>query len=679
MYKLLAGILFILCIIILTIIFIRMRHTHKHVVKFNKFIESYLQAVYPQSNIDNLTNSDIENLYNSLKWYYLPLPSSIEERRRGPPKGPYFDTETQWFMADGADCGDQSEPGEFTCSVFGGSCKTWEFGNGYDGGRPYQYIAFIEPYNNRDGTPNYSYIECVAFVCEELGRMLLSSNCDKTAPTWQTFLNDPNAGKSKDWAKIEHYCSSKTDCDNNSPGCKISSDSMTDICCWDYQTDKPDNSVCPWPSTCLATKDNGKVWNNYCGVPCGYTGCDVTKNCYWSVEDQKWSDWLKKQSYNKEIIDKLQFSHPKNSTPISPRHDINLSKTMFYWCKGYGKFLNMGKTGVYFNYFHFLLTCPKYAVNKDENGNPIPIRWSFPQILQTATMDGGNSELAQQYDDLMNGRYYDGREYLEGFVTTLRGKQYEGYGENVLQITGAKLLFDTENVNGMYNPADDDNLKEVDRLTVTKYYPPHDKIPNPQYRKTIQFTPYEACYLLQGMHIYGATANSTQFPFVTMSGRYPSSYGTGVYPFGVHFAGSNLGHCVYQLTKLCGWNSSQFTQMPTGAGGRKYCNYPEYDYEIVYIHDKDWVCKSGFKLLDPTKDLNNYILYGFVKGSNNPDKDTKKYNITQFTPDKFKLTERNVPDDWLGPHPNATQYKLPSQPVKDTTKCPYEDEVYNKN
>ena len=176
-------------------------------------------------------------------------------------------------------------------------------------------------------------------------------------------------------------------------------------------------------------------------------------------------------------------------------------------------------------------------------------------------------------------------------------------------------------------------------------------------------------------HIYGATANSSDPSrrFVTMSGgkHKPWVYGAGVYPFGCHFSGSNLGHCIYQLTKIAGWNSTQFTQMPTGAGGKKYCNYPEYDYEIVYISDKDTVCNTEMKMIDPTVDFANYNdLWFCLMVQEFP-------TLKKFNAQKMRLSERNVPDGWNKPLPNSIFYNQPLKFIPDTSICPYEDEVYN--
>jgi hypothetical protein len=692
----------------------------------HRLVMSYLKALYPQSGYDGveaLTSAEVLQLYDSLDWYYLPLVRDIDKSRRGPVKGPYADASTQWFMADGADCGDSSSPGSFTCSVSGETCTTWEWdGDGKKrGGRPYQYVCMIEPYGRRGGSPSNAYIECVAFVCESLGRMLLTAgpdkkSCSKTAPDWQTYLANANAGKVKDWpTNVQPVKGSFTAGPALVPGRDALAPpfgpvDLSEVSC---PMAGPREGFAPFGggsfgpdlgpiggSTVRENMDDGPQTN-----PCGYSGCDITKRlgsggCDWFVSDNQewspWRDWLKAKEQPtvpelaEFIVEDLQNCEPSTGPagdarppPAPPRPDIPMQKTMFYWCKGYGRFLNMGRTGVYFQYFHYLLTAPKYAAKTDNNGNLIPIRWSFPQLLK-ATMEGGYSELGGQLEDLMSGKYTDNRQYLQGYVTTLRGKEYEGYisspgdGGGAIPVAN-QMPFNTENTGGLINPLDDDNLVEVDNLTVTKYYDPDAKIKNPQYGQKIAYSPYNAVYLLQGMHIYGATANATNAAYVSKKGRQPEpgSWGAGVYPFGVHFAGANLGHCVYQLTALCGWDSTQFTQMPTGAGGKKYCNSPEYDYEIVFIGDKQDACLYDFKMLDPVQDWKNYLKYGFVQGTGDKDEDKRLFYTAPLDATKMRLTERNVPDDWVGPFPNAAAYDQPKEFIPDTSRCPYDDGVMN--
>jgi hypothetical protein len=677
--KTVYKILFVAVIIaIAVIVYVLSYHSGNKIPKQtaeSAIVLSYLSALYPTSDLKSLKPDQVLDLYDSLDWYYLPLVRAPHENRRGPLNGPYDFAETQWFMADGADCGDYSStPGNFTCSVFGGACDSWEFGKSGDGGRPYQQICFIRPYGRRQGTPNNCYIECVAFVCESLGRMLLNAGngCGTVAPTWQQFLSgdttlgaekcDCQQGEACQQVSGKNVCcpQNAASCDGVTPGCKIQSfGNMSDTCCWDFSKNQSDPSVCEWPNVCLAKQVGDRVYDNYCGIPNGFISCDVTSNCQWKNGDNTWLENVAQSDNYWKMVDGLKSCKPvlDNGTAPIPRLLRSASKTMFYWCKGYGKFLNMGKTGVYFSYFHFLLTCPKV----DTQGRPM--RWSYPQIIQVATdPENGNGQLLHQLQDLMSGKLKDRRKYLQGYVTTLRGDEYTPK-EGIMVNNKMQYAGQNQNVNGMFNPLDDDNLRNVDKYTVTKYYNPRQKIRNPQYNKTIKFTGLQSVYLQQGMHIYGATGTSTEKPMLTLQARYQ-----GTWPFGVFFAGSNLGGSVYQMVEALGWNSIQLTQMPTGAGGKKYCNYPEYDYEIVYIASKKDVCGGDMKMVDITGDLQTYQKYGYVHAN--------KVNAENFDANVMKLTERNVPDNWKGALPNAMHYKQPPKFIKDTTQCPYEDSVY---
>ena len=125
---------------------------------------------------------------------------------------------------------------------------------------------------------------------------------------------------------------------------------------------------------------------------------------------------------------------------------------------------------------------------------------------------------------------------------------------------------------------------------------------------------------------------------------------------------------------MLGWNSAQFTQMPTGAGGGKYCNYPEYDFEIVYISDKKTVCSTDMVMLDPISDFDNYVNYGYISGT------ADNLNVSGLDASVMKLSERNVPSSWTGLFPNSIAYGNPEdyKYYTDISKCPYTDQVYDK-
>lgn len=689
----------------------------------------YLAAVFPAANTPaglwTLTSAQLRQLYSSLSWYYLPLAGPIApERRNGgadwagwyPIAGPWASAETQFFVGDGSDCGVAAPPGEFSCSIYNPDCETWEFGGpGVEapkapggwapGGRPYQAITFIRPYGCRGGNPNNSWIECVAYVCEALGRQLLNAGapgqrgCAADAPTWPEFLGNPQAGAKANWPR---------------EGFSGRREAFGDPPCMTPQG-RPIPKACAWPEVCQAVYEKGEVYGNYCSAPCGWEGCDVARpyaqgGCDWFVGGVPWLTWLRRRPRPETeaggwaFVDQLLTARPAvgadpfvaapgAATPVAgaapagmpkPRHDGSVSKTMFYWIPGYGKWLNMGKTGVYSCYQHFLLTAPKeggrrynYRTRSWDKG--VPVRMSYPQVM-AMTMSAGERSWGWQLIDLMSARNADPRPRLEGYVTTLRDSYKAGFeGQGGVPVPN-RQPFDV--MNPLLNPGDDPTLREVDRLTITKYYDPGLKTPNPQSGRPLAFTPYEAVMLQAGMHIYGATTTGTAsdkrlvvMPSIFFDGdgqgeegQRVGTYGAGNWPFGVFQTGAQVGHCVYALTEMLGWDSTQFTQMPA-ASGMPNCTYPEVDYEIVHLGDKR-LCASEFKLLDPVQDWDNYTRYGFVAGSGDAAKDARCLKVEPFSAKKMSLTERNVPDAWKGPRPNAVRYAAAGG--ADTTRCPYD-------
>lgn len=724
-----------------------------------KLFVSYFNAVFPQTGADYLnalTDADLQQMWNSLGWYYLPLVQQIPSSRRAPLTNNSPSSWTQYFAADGADdgvYGDPSdpEPGSFFCSVFGGSIGTprSEF-TCY--GQPYQAIQMIQMTGRRNGFPNNAYIEPVAFACESLGKSLLTAPaCNEDAPALtcpdgsspipkcgatasrpatalvlrggassvpnayagsaagaypgQGFNFNPNQtrGSYGTWnAEAKSLWRPKPTKVGASGDCSPSSctscctytnpafNSPSTICCYD------DPSCCTWPTVCMASKSpsSGQIYDNYCGAPCTWQ-CDTsTGSCDWFIisktspgDSLEWLDWLKVQDRGSTTwVDTLLYECQPcvevggkcqkgtggaggNEFPDSWNR-AQFESTMFYWLPGYGKFMNFGKTGVYFQYIHFLMTCPKYSYDGKQY-----MRWSFPQILQTEVLNQGNSELKQQLEDLTSGELTDEREYLEGYVITLTGSSYEGAGGTTVE-NDMKWSGNVGNTNGMVNPKDDPFLLYLDETTVTKYYSAADKVKNPQYKEKIEYSPDEAVALVAGAFIYGATGAQT---FGYFEDEMPSNYSTGfgTWPFGTFFPGPNLGGCAYNTCYRLGWDSVQLTMMPTGMGTEKYCNYGAYDFELVFIGSKEWVCKYGMKMLDPTQDWDNYTKYGFVQGSGDTVTDEAALNLVPLDASKMQLTERNVPCCWGNrPMPNATHYDQPDPPIKDTSNCPYKDDVY---
>jgi len=617
------------------------RRDRKHSQE-GELLASYFGAVYPNapaSAWSAMSDDQLRSFYDGLYWYYLPLVRALGSDKRGPLAGPYADAWTQAFLADGTDCGQQAGD-DFFCSVYTSSCVDGSEFTSY--GQPYQAIQFLKPYGRRDGFPSDAYAEVVAFACESLGKYLLTApDCTGDLPTVS--------------------CAADGSVTREVPATRA------------FHEDLPSMTSAPTkPTSATATSTPTST------VACGYD-CGAGAACGWQYSDGRgWMRWLFAQGrgQGQAWVDSLLYDvHPEYDGAQAPARPAlpSFNSTMFYWQPGYGKFLDMGRTGIYFQEIHFLLTCPKHAPDGT------PLRWTFPQIVQAATLgDVPEAVLKDQLEYMTNGEHTDEREYLEGYVTTLRGSSYEGQGgeevPNRMRYAGR-----CENVGGLVNPMDDDFLLFVARTTVTKYYDPDDRTANPQYGKTMQYRPAEAVALVAGAHIYGATGADVYGPPV--DGTLPTTYDRESFPHGTFFSGVNLDQCVFETVYRLGWDSVQMTMMPTALGKTVYCRYPSYDYELVYVGaskgnpSRSAICKDGFKLVDVTADWKNFSQDGYVDAR----KGDAALKTSAFDASRMALTERNVPTDCVtgdaSAMPNAQHYEQPDTYIADTSNCPYRDGI----
>lgn len=722
-------------------------------------ILQYLKVLYPQSAnfLNDVSDNNLISFYNGLHWYYLPLPAPIDMTRGLPLTSYDQNSETIYYMADGFDCGQYSSDsssnsnGDFVCQVFS-SCNQAEFDS--TKALPYQCISFIKPYARREGFPSYSYVEAVDFPCETIGKMLENApGCSSTSPSIPCNGNNRKSIRKKDISSSDNiiiinnrikpsrlpnktdpvgkntctcseYQGDPTDC-LCPDGCIYTDpdSGMTDTCCWDWDSNAPDQSVCTWPNMCSAYLSGSTVYNNYCNIPSWFEDfptpdSDTTTNPTgdFVVGQERWMDWLNGTAEGNEywVTDMIkgygtttQPAKPSlldsggTPTGVVPNPEFESSnKVMFYpRTRGYGKFINHGKTAIYYNYQHFFLTCPKTTPKGDT------VRWFYPYILQVNQSNGGNTRFQEQLEALSNGTLTDKRYYLEGYVTTLKGAEYEGYkttpgdggGSDVIVLANTFEWGNCiENTNGLINPLDDDFLRFVDQKTICKYYPPSSQVLNPQYGETIKFTPQDSVALQAGSWIHGdggADIFNRYFNeddkqvYVLKDGYFDSSITTygqewpiGTWPFGVYFGGANLGGPAYDVAEALGLDSLQLTQMPTGLGRPSYCVYPGYDEESVLFMTHSEACKQGFVLLNPFADA-NYVNYGFVWGSGDTDKDTETYSIIPIDATKMPLTVRNTPQCWQDEHngllnSNALYYEAdPDATVDLYGTCPYKDAV----
>ena len=170
---------------------------------------TYFNTLHPQSSTSDLsalTDSELSSVWNMMCWYYLPLANEIPSNKFGPLYTLDENNWTQYYPADGTDCGSFETSGKeqvFRCSVFG-SCDQAEFNS--KGAEPYQCMMFIQPWARRQGAPNYAYLESVAFVCELLGIQLMNApSCGELPPS----IDCPSKQKIREHFTSYKLCSPK--------------------------------------------------------------------------------------------------------------------------------------------------------------------------------------------------------------------------------------------------------------------------------------------------------------------------------------------------------------------------------------------------------------------------------------------------------------------------------------
>jgi hypothetical protein len=702
------------------------------------------------------------------------------------------------------------------------------------GSADYQFITVIQPYGRKQGCPNYAYMEQVAYVCEGTGRQLLTAPknikpnieysewvgafgrnmfCDIKCPI---DASGGTAAMISQWTQCIDSAQQWKDSNGIFPiteGFETFGKGSCKTCKHEYTTDT-DIDTDPRGLLFGGTKPKNNESNipgNLKGSSLGPSGCTFLSG--WNVFNATGPNgkgmWTPDASATsnihnyinghaiypvggKEIPAKVGIgavydlancsAHP-NYTDKSVKGVTSnncADKTMFYWEAGYGKFLSMGKTGIYQNYIHFFLTVPNtpQKMVSSTGSETIFLRSSVPEML---SMGVGASAL-QSLEALWGKQSYmkDKRQFLSGFCTTFQkgsqlGKKYgllpgirtksgktiqyvydfnakpDDWNNKVVVITGRMYWAKTwgphcdplnhgkimkggnntwygesalfgeppgvENTNGLTNPQEgiqdwmtnylqlmkngnssaymqvpdnfigDPNLCAIASQCIQCYYPPNLEIENPHYNQGVGMEPDDALILWQAMYIYGDTGGDG-YGYET-GPAVCRQLGAGKcesFPYGSYYFSASIGSCIYAITAGLGWNSTQFACMSTGGGNSKFCTYPGYDYEIVYIGNRNAMVSNAdpyysFKLMDITGGgqksyLDFYTNYGFVQGSTANGEsnaiedmktrytaDEKLYGMVPFDACKMPLNEINVdPSVWGSGlyRPNSMFYNKPA-------------------
>ena len=592
--------------------------------------------------------------------------------------------------------------------------------------KKFQMVNLIDPYARKQGCPNFGYMEGVAYVMEGLGKMLLNApDCSQgMTPTAIAALSrtawcpqTSNDRKSKVYNRdTKKYMDIDTvDCDpSNYEACKNESNMR-----------KVKSGSIEFFHNKLATRPheshNGGLHEstNYTYSSNPYTPKSCSGCCSSSSvnsigishpsllpSDSSTLDKGNRDTYNMAKADGETMCIQNQLSS-----DCTGRKIMFYWMNGYGKFLNMGLTGVYSNYIGFMLSCPNQAWYATDPKQGPYIRRTLPQVSAIGVGGGAKQQLIQ----FTSGKgFVDYRQNLTGYCTTfqegiignyndlpmnLTSNNYsyalkktvpykydfeatdEDWEKCVIIITG-RMLFAKKwgphilpsktnasvwkngnidpsllqkamkndwygrkysksglpldmqeasglgNAQGLLNPQEgitdyvksgvigetgDINLCKIATETVQCYYPPNLLISNPAYKKYVNMTPEQGATLWQAMYIMGDTG-ADWFGYNegnATCAQVSNPKECPAWPFGTYYFAANIGGCVYGMTAALGWNSSQFSVMSTGGGGAKACDYPNYDYEIVYVGGSDiknQVCKNSKQKEDDTYEND---VYGF--------------------------------------------------------------------
>jgi hypothetical protein len=231
---------------------------------------------------------------------------------------------------------------------------------------------------------------------------------------------------------------------------------------------------------------------------------------------------------------------------------------------------------------------------------------------------------------------------------------------------------------------------------VQAYYPPNLQIKNPHYGKNVAMSLSDALVLFEGMYVYGDTGGDSYGYYECAAPcRQLAAQACTSFPYGTYYFGAAVGSCSYATTAALGWNSAQLCLMSTGGGNSKFCTYPGYDFETIYIANRGVMCKGenpySFKMLDVTGGgdlsmLDFYTKYGFVQGSNvNGDSnavedtqkrlqaDEKRYKAQPFNACAMPLNEQNVDPKLWGKH-TANELFM----TKPSGKCEWDNPDYEQ-
>lgn len=653
-------------------------------------LRNYLKLTYPLSSKfwDTLDKDDLVNIYLELNAHYMPLilpigKMSFSKYCKVPSScifPPSKNSRTQYWAFDGVHlegaAGSAINKDAYPTKNYPDSTPYWyqHVDNPFNGG-PHAIFDGKDMTLTQGGYPNYAWVESVQYA-DEAGGIRLQGEYqtkNKTIIGPLSCTSDPPSD-SKTFVEtpiIENF-SGDIPCDKTNP-CK---------------TQQPKD--CSIGQKCSRTG-----CQSYCSIPDTTEDCAITYDgqtppsksiCgYMDMKNQKWvsvncSDkdackWALANDMTKVPTSVNLFNCIKNN-PADPNNcaqawsvpnkdiaetvTIPVTTTMYYPQKGYGRFTNYGKTGIYYSNVSVLLTIPD-----------LNLRMKMEQIIQLVGNSVGGLSIHNQLEALLSKNTKDPRYYLSGYVV-LPNNEY-----NKLRQDDKTKVFKIQNKrnviceNPLINPGDDPRLKNILNNFTALYIPPEAKVKNPNYNKSLSYDYETAIQLLMAMYIHGCTGNHQK---------------NNNYPFGSYNSyGMVLGHLAYVRTKAMGWNTIQLARDPDYSGNSmKYCEWPFYDYEIIHVAAdppkwfkpsmadspnpkypnetdgygfdlsvggvwadesaaKPYVFCKGMFTMDISKYLSFYINHGYLPGSGNWNLDVELFNPQYINRNIFR--QGQLPDD----------------------------------
>jgi len=387
----------------------------------------------------------------------------------------------------------------------------------------FQFITLIQPFARKQGCPNFAYIEQVAYVCEGGGKLLLTApDCISPSLTNAEYIGsflrnkfcgiecDPTDWKACEVSAEKWKAKQHDVVENFIPRELLDGHQFIDDedayhrpqhhAPTRHRPTKPTQPTHP-------AKPTGPPLGTLKGTAMGPGGCGFKDG--WNAFNQTGANgrglWVGPHGQPASTLQDIMKGHavvsgkPPASFPLAATYGVNLCSqhpdypanspkcsghTMFYWEAGYGKFLNMGISGVYQNYIHFLLTLPNNPVTLPNNGGKANLRMTLPGVLSMGVASSSLSSLQALCGEGKEAGARDKRRYLSGYVTTFQkgsvlGRKYGLVPNDVSNRRHVGYVYDFE-------ASDDDWENKVVVISGRSYWATHwdphiETIPSKQY------------------------------------------------------------------------------------------------------------------------------------------------------------------------------------------------------